>query len=916
MKRFLAIILLGLSSLVTAQTIQTTPNLITSGTTHTWYGVQTGSIPDTYMPGGPQPKYDPATNTIAFSYGSASIGQTYAVNQALASVGAGVKVNGYNYSYEVRNMNGDDRQNGIDTFTVSQLLRGQNNSVLLSSSQYYNSKFDWKTITGTKVAANPYNIADTTYIQFGVQGADGGFWAGYFGPQIRNVSMSLNYSIDPCFNNPAYSPTCANYNTVSISDNLLSGTTGVQAYAINSALALAGAGATIHGFNYGYNYNVAGRDCAVWNLFGICISGWNYSDAGVNTSITRSDGTTLYSESNTHNGGDNGTSGTYSKQYRLSSSVPMSTLGTFTMSPWTSGNASITNMYSQAVYTADPCVTNPLSSTTCSGYAAAYLTQQCSINALYDSNCPGYAQALFTQQCNANQLSNTACPGYAAAYLTQQCNLNALYSTTCSGYSAALNQCSTNPLSNTMCPSYQTATTECSVNPLYGSYCSGYTVAVNECSVNPLSHSYCPSYQTATTECSANSLYGSYCPGYTSAQATCSTNPLSNTLCSNYATASASCSANQLNATYCPSYQTTLSACTADPLSNNLCPNYSAASASCAVNQLNATYCPSYQSTMNTCSVNPLSNSLCPGYAVATSSCNTNPLYASYCSGYQTALNTCSANPLSNTMCPTYQETSSTCSANPLYANYCPGYQFAYSCSLDGLYSKQCPNYSEAYAKKNILNIGSTSTTTATTVDTSTIVLAQSSDPVAQAAPVVSDPVVNSVVTTKSTATNAEASPAAVVKLTAPAATTTTVTNTQEAAKDNKKTDSTTTTAVAKDGVRPDRPTTTREQIAEQRREAARKEAVAKGKDLANEMGKMADMQAQMEVQNVVIQAMGFTPGFDNYNRFILPDGQGYKPFTIYNNQRTVDSPSGRGLFGGSDVVHQRMVDSQYNLGN
>jgi hypothetical protein len=264
-------------------------------------------------------------------------------------------------------------------------------------------------------------------------------------------------------------------------------------------------------------------------------------------------------------------------------------------------------------------------------------------------------------------------------------------------------------------------------------------------------------------------------------------------------------------------------------------------------------------------------------------------------------------------MCPTYQTTSSTCSANPLYASYCPGYAFAYSCSQDGLYSNQCPNYSEAYAKKNVLGIGSTTTTTSTTTSSSTIVLAQASDPVAQAAPIVSDPVVNNVVTTKSTATSAEASPAAVIKLTTSSNTTTT-TPVQDSAT-TKETKNGTTTEAPKDGVRPERPTTTREAIAEQRREAAKKEAVQKGKDLANEMGRMADMQAQMEVQNVVIQAMGYTPGFDNYGRFILPDGAGYRPYSIYNNQRNVDSPSGRGLFGGSDRVHQEMIDSQYNLG-
>ena len=794
MKRFLAIILLGLSSFVTAQTVQTTPNLITSGNSHTWTGVTTGTLPPGYMPGGPQPLYDPASNTISFSYGQGTAAQTFAINQALQNAGVGITIQGYSYSWDIRNMNGDNRQPTTDTLTATVNTYAANNTTIRRTDSWtYNTKIDWTTFSGIINYNNPGATSEFGNLTVQFSGKDAGFWAGYFGPEVRNVSIGMRYTVDPCYTNPAYSPTCANYDTVSISENLLSGITGPQAYAINAALAAAGSGATIHGFNYGYNYNVAGRDCAIWSFLGVCLSGWDYSDAGVHTTITNSAGVNIYSESTTHNGSNNGTSGTYSKQYRLGASVPMSTLGTFSMDPWTSGSASITNMYSQAVYTADPCVTNPLSSATCAGYAAAYLTQQCTANALYDSSCPGYAQAVFTQQCTANQLSNPACPGYAAAYLTQQCSINALYSTTCSGYSAALNQCTANPLSNTMCPTYQTATTECSANPLYASYCSGYTAAVSECSNNPLSYSYCP------------------------------------------------------------------------------------------------------------------------GYASATSSCNTNPLYAGYCSGYQTALNTCSVNPLTNTMCPTYQETSSTCSANPLYANYCPGYQFAYDCSQDGLYSKQCPNYSEAYAKKNILNIGSTTTVTTTTT-TSTIVLAQTSDPVAQAAPLVSDPVVNNIVTTKSTATTSDTNPAAAVKLTAPAATTTT---TQDTAKDNKKTDNTTTTVAApKDGVRPERPTTTREQIAEQRREAAKKEAVQKGKDLANEMGKMADMQAQIDVQNVVLGAMGYSPGFDNYSRYILPDGQAYKPFTIYNNQRNVDSPSGRGLFGSSDNAHQTMVDSQYNLGN
>ncbi len=753
MKRFLAIALLGLSSFVNAQTVETTPNLITSGTGHSWYGVTTGALPTGCgatgdggpCGGGPQPLYDPATNTISFSYNaSASIGQTYAINQALANVGAGVQIRGYNYSYEVRNMNGDDRQPGIDTFTVSQLLRGPANSVLLSSNQFYNTKFEWKTVSGVRTAATPYDIANTSYIQFGVQGGDNGFWGGYFGPQIRNVSMSLNYSVDPCVSNPAYSPTCANYNTVSISENLLLGITGPQAYAINSALAAAGSGATIHGFNYGYNYNVAGRSCSFIDLFGICITGWNYSDAGITTTVTNSNGLTVYTESNTHNGGDNGTSGTYSKQYRLGSSVPIATLGTFSMNPWTSGSATITNMYSNGVYTADPCAVNPLSSTTCPGYAAAYLTQQCTANPLYDSSCPGYAAAYLTQQCTANALYDASCPGYAAAYLTYQCSVNPLYSTTCVGYAEAYfnQQCTVNPLYNTGCPGYAQAyfNQQCTANPLYNTGCPGYAEAYLD------------------QQCTANTLYDSTCPGYTQAY-------------------------------------------------------------------------------------------------------------------------------------------------------------FNQQCSLDGLYSQQCTNYSEAYAKKNIL------TTTNTTSTSTTTVLAQATTTesiTTQLSSGIADPTVSSVVSnSKTTAASAETSPAAPVKLTAPApAPPEQVAKAETKKEDTKKEEKGSSTSSTAENKSSDKPKTTREAIAEKRREAAVKEAVTKGKELANEMGKAANMQAQVDVQNVVIQAMGYSPLFDNYNRYILPDNQFYKPYTIYNNQRNVDTPAGRGLFGGSDKTHANMVDSQYNLGN
>lgn len=107
----------------------------------------------------------------------------------------------------------------------------------------------------------------------------------------------------------------------------------------------------------------------------------------------------------------------------------------------------------------DVCSSDPLSSTTCTGYAAAYLTYQCGISSLYDSACPGYAAAYFTQQCTISALYDASCPGYQTAYFTQQCNANQLYSTTCPGYASAYltQQCNITQLYSTSCPGYQTA---------------------------------------------------------------------------------------------------------------------------------------------------------------------------------------------------------------------------------------------------------------------------------------------------------------------------------------------------------------------------------------------------------------------------------------------------------------------------
>jgi len=358
--------------------------------------------------------------------------------------------------------------------------------------------------------------------------------------------------------------------------------------------------------------------------------------------------------------------------------------------------------------------------------------------------------------------------------------------------------------------------------------------------------------------------------------------------------------------------------CTINPLYNPSCPGYAAAylSQQCTISALYNPSCPGYAAAYFTqqCTLNPLYNENCPGYAQAylAYQCSVNPLYSTTCEGYEQAY------------------FNQQCSLSGLYSTRCPNYAEAYfnqQCSLNGLYSTRCPNYAEAYATQQALRQASNTTSTTTTNTIAQPTSTSGSTTVA----VVSDPVVNTAVTTTATS----ASPAQAATATVPLVQSNTTTSTTSAVttvvvaqekKEEKKdasttntsssssTSTTTTSSATED--KKDQPKTVRQELQERRVAAARAAAVESGKNLASNIGKAASMEQQIAVQNVVIAAMGYTPGFDSYNKMIIPDGVGYKPFTIYNNQRNIDNPAGRRFMTGSDALHNQMVDSQYNRGN
>ncbi len=368
-----------------------------------------------------------------------------------------------------------------------------------------------------------------------------------------------------------------------------------------------------------------------------------------------------------------------------------------------------------------------------------------------------------------------------------------------------------------------------------------------------------------------------------------------------------------LNSTSIPNWTlvNTPDACASNPLSSTTCPGYT--EAMCSANPLYSTTCSGYQQAYFTqqCSITALYDPQCPGYAAAylTYQCSINPLYSTTCDGYEKA----------------YFDQQ--CSLDALYNNKCPGYAEAYftqQCNLNGLYDRLCPNYSTAYATKMVLeqqgtaSIVATAGTVAANAPTTTV----SNDGTVSTTPsATGSAVVDKAVSSPTTTTNTAAAPAAPVQLVAPPPPPQQMAGPQQERKPEGKPEGGQQQAGGPQQQQQqqgggDKPKTARQELAERRQEAAKKEAVEKGKSLANEMGKVADMESQKQVQNVVLQAMAFVPGFDAYGKALIPDARGYQPFTVYNNQRNVDNARlGRSLFGATDRLHNEMVDSQYQLG-
>jgi hypothetical protein len=392
----------------------------------------------------------------------------------------------------------------------------------------------------------------------------------------------------------------------------------------------------------------------------------------------------------------------------------------------------------------------------------------------------------------------------------------------------------------------------------------------------------------------------------------------------------------------------------------------------CSSNPLSSPSCPGYQQAYETqqCSINPLYLPSCPGYyqAFHTQQCNINQLSFTDCPGYAAAyLNLqCTANALYSPSCPGYQQAyfNQQCSANALYSPSCPGYeaayqaaQFAQACSNNPQISPRCSGYvtptttttttttasattTEPTTTYAIASSPTTTTNTQSTPTTGTTTTLSTSEPVTTvsvnssgtltsptAVAVVADPVVNNVLTSSPTTTAVTATSAVAQSTTPQSSTSTTSTSTASASASSSSSSSSsgggssgqtqnTRAALVATLTRPGGASGMSGGNSTSGGSAPSQGQVTAAAGAAMKDGEVAgSMEQQKQIQNVVIGAMGYVPGFDVYN-VALRDVAFYKPYSIYGNQRTIDNrAASRLLFGATDAKHNEMTSQQYQLG-
>lgn len=183
-----------------AQDIQTTSNLIQNN----WANTVTGNYTPGGTSGGNRAAYNPQTQTILFGYTQQIVNQEIRLRETLQ--GSHLRLYGYNYSFQYMN---SEFNRGFVSFSVD--LKDQFGFSKQKDSYTLNQTNGWETVSGKRNYGSPFNLDFVDRFDVSFNGKDDRYWAGYYGPQVRNVSLNAMYVVDECAVNPLYASTCPNY---------------------------------------------------------------------------------------------------------------------------------------------------------------------------------------------------------------------------------------------------------------------------------------------------------------------------------------------------------------------------------------------------------------------------------------------------------------------------------------------------------------------------------------------------------------------------------------------------------------------------------------------------------------------------------------------------------------------------------